>query len=70
MTKIIEVEGMKCPHCEMHVEEALKKVDGVTEVKADRTKKEATVELSKEVSDQTLLDAINKNTSYKALSVH
>ncbi|HMK66174.1 MAG TPA: cation transporter, partial [Thermodesulfobacteriota bacterium] len=32
---ILNVEGMKCMHCKMAVEKALKEVPGVTEVKVD-----------------------------------
>jgi len=69
MTKIIEVEGMKCEHCEAHVEEALKAVDGVTGVKADRVSKTAKVELSKDVPDDVLLKAVNEHTRYQAKAV-
>jgi copper chaperone CopZ len=31
----LKVEGMKCMHCKMSVEKALKEVPGVTEAQAD-----------------------------------
>ena len=32
--KILQIEGMTCARCEMRIEKALKKLDGVVEVKA------------------------------------
>ena len=32
MKKILTIEGMMCGHCSMHVEKALKSVEGVTDV--------------------------------------
>lgn len=34
MRKILQIKGMTCTSCEMKIENALKKVDGVVEVKA------------------------------------
>ena len=39
--QVIEVTGRKCCGCEHKVEEQLKKIPGVTSVKADHRKKEA-----------------------------
>lgn len=35
MEETLKVKGMMCAHCEAHVKEALEKIDGVTEAKAD-----------------------------------
>ena len=58
MTKVITVEGMMCGMCEAHVAEALRKVPGVENAKADRNKKQATVTCGADVSDEALLKAI------------
>ncbi len=42
--KVFTVEGMKCVHCEAHVEEALKALDGVKEAKANHNENNVTVE--------------------------
>lgn len=34
MRKILQIDGMTCISCEMRIENALKKLDGVVEVKA------------------------------------
>ena len=56
-TKVIQVEGMSCPHCSGRVEKVLNAIDGVSAT-VDLAAKTATVQLSKEVADQTMIDAI------------
>lgn len=65
MKKILTVEGMTCNHCKMHVENALKGVDGVTDAQVDLDKKTAEVTLSKDVADDVLKDAV-KEAGYEA----
>ncbi len=60
MKKVLNVDGMMCAHCQMHVEKALAGVDGVTQAKVDLEKKQAEVTLSKEVEDQVLMDAVKQ----------
>lgn len=60
MKKVLIVDGMMCAHCQMHVQKALEGVDGVQEAVVDLEKKQATVSLSKEVSDQVLMDAVQE----------
>lgn len=66
MTKELKVEGMMCPHCEMHCKEALEKVDGVIKATPSHIKKNVLIELSKDVSDKVLIEAI-QSTGYKVL---
>ena len=58
MEKTIKVEGMMCPRCEAHVVKALMSVDGVTNAVANHEENKATITLSKEVSNETLIKAI------------
>ena len=67
MKKVIEIEGMNCMHCVANATKALNAIDGV-DATVDLKKKSATVNLSKEVDDQTLIDAIAA-AGYKAVSV-
>lgn len=60
MTKKIMIEGMTCRHCVMHVEEALKEIDGVASAKVDLADKSAIVELSHEVEDAAFRAAVEE----------
>lgn len=59
MKKIISVEGMHCQHCQASVEKALSALEGVAAAKVDLAKKNATVTLSGEVSDEVLTKAVS-----------
>ncbi|HJJ31572.1 MAG TPA: heavy metal translocating P-type ATPase [Methanocorpusculum sp.] len=58
MKKLIHVEGMMCKHCQAAVTNALKGVDGVSDVSVSLEEKTALVTLSKDVSDTVLKDAV------------
>ncbi|MCD8002818.1 MAG: cadmium-translocating P-type ATPase [Clostridia bacterium] len=58
MTKSLKVTGMTCEHCKARVEKALSEVEGVSGATVDLRKKTATVELSADVSDDTLIKAV------------
>lgn len=60
MTKTLKIEGMMCKHCVMHVEEALKKVDGVKNVTVSLENKNAVVELEKDVDNSVFKEVIKK----------
>lgn len=57
--KTLKVEGMMCQHCEMHVKEALEKIDGVQEATADHEKNQVIVKLSKDVPESEFEKAIS-----------
>lgn len=58
MKKTIMVEGMMCQHCVKHVNDALAKVEGVSEVVVNLEGKKAEVTLSADVSDDVLAKAV------------
>ena len=58
--KTLKVEGMMCSHCESHVKQALEKLDGVEEAKADHEKCQVYVKLSKEVAEADLEKAVTE----------
>ena len=60
MKKTMKIEGMMCQHCVAHVTKALQGVEGVTVVDVNLKKKTATVELSTEVTNETLTAAITE----------
>ncbi len=55
---VLKIEGMKCNHCKMAVEKALKGVDGVSSVQVDLAKKEAVVAGSPELA--AMIEAVDE----------
>lgn len=61
MEKItIDIEGMMCPKCEKHVEEALMCIDGIKKAKASFKKCEAVISCEKEVAPENLKQAVEE----------
>lgn len=58
MTKIITIEGMSCQNCVKHVTNALNDIKGVTNVKVNLENKQAFVDVTDEVTDDILIEAI------------
>ena len=58
MKKQIFIEGMTCGHCSARVEKALKAVDEIVDARVDLANKNATIELSGNVEDGLLKEAI------------
>ena len=67
MKKVITIEGMMCNHCTAHVEKALNAIDGVSAV-VSLEDKNATVILSKDVSDDVLTQAVT-DAGYTVVSI-
>lgn len=68
MKKTLTVEGMMCEHCEANVKKALEAVDGVVSACADRTTGKAVAELSKDVPNEVLKQAVEAK-DYKVTDV-
>jgi len=60
MIKKIFIEGMSCQHCVRHVEEALKELNGVSDVSVSLEGKYAIVQLAEQVSDAQIKEAIEE----------
>ena len=60
MKKELTIKGMMCGHCEATVKKALEALPGVESALVSHEKGEAVVELSKEVSDETLKQAVDE----------
>ena len=60
MTTTIKVKGMSCQHCVNAVTKALAEIDGVSGVKVDLAKGEATFEESSPVAGDILKEKIKK----------
>ena len=67
MTKIeLIVQGMTCSSCELRIENALKKLEGVIDIKAEYSKSKALVTYDSDVIELAeILDAVSK-AGYKA----
>ena len=60
MTKTMTIEGMMCPHCEATVKKALEALDGVTSAEVSHEKGTAVVDLSADVADTVLTQAVEE----------
>lgn len=58
MKKKILIDGMSCQHCVKHVNDALVELNGVTNVNVDLDSKSAVIEVSSDVKDEEIKDAI------------
>ena len=59
MKKVMNIEGMRCPHCSSNVEKALCAIDGVKSAVVDLAAKTATVEAEESVADAALESAVD-----------
>ncbi len=66
MTRVINVEGMMCPHCEARVKATVEAIEGVKEAFASHKDGTVTVTLDKEVEAGVIESAITAQ-GYKAL---
>lgn len=60
LKKTLTVEGMMCPHCEGRVKQALESIAGVVSADVGHKQKKVVVKLSSEVSDETLIEAVER----------
>ena len=58
--RTVKVEGMSCQHCVRAVTKALEAIPGVTDVKVDLARGEASFEEAQPVDEQTLRERIRK----------
>src|SRR5690606_22219121 len=58
MTHTYHIHGMTCDGCRKHVEEVLSEVNGVSKVKVDLDKSEATIEMDNHISLKTFQHAL------------
>ena len=54
----VGVEGMKCEHCEAHMQEAFKKIPGVKDAKADRNTKTVIVKSKEGITEEQAKEAV------------
>ena len=58
MEKTLQIEGMMCQHCVMHVQKALAALPGVAETAVSLEEKSAQVKLSQNVTDEVFKAAV------------
>ncbi len=59
MKKKIMIKGMTCGHCSARVEKTLKEQEAVKSVRVDLKGENAVVELSADLSDETIKELID-----------
>jgi Cu+-exporting ATPase len=69
MTHTYAVYGMSCNNCRAHVEEALKKVDGVTAVSVDLLKAEAVIEMESHIPVEKFQEALKNEGGNYSISL-
>ena len=69
MTHTYAVYGMSCNNCRAHVEEALKKVDGVTRVSVDLQKAEAVIEMESHIPLEKFQEALKNEGGNYSISL-
>lgn len=57
---IVEVEGMKCPMCEAHTNEAVKEAFNVAEVKSSHKDNKTTILTETDIPDEKIREALSK----------
>ena len=66
--QVFAVNGMKCCHCEMNVENAVSEIAGVVSAKADREDGKVTVEYdAAKVSVEAIKSAVESAGNYEVV---
>ena len=68
MEKVLNIEGMVCMNCVKHVDKALRELQGVKEVEVSLESKSAKVQMSGDLSDDTLKSVI-EDAGYQLVSI-
>jgi copper chaperone len=64
----LSVEGMSCGHCEIAIQDAVRKLPGIKKVKASKRKSEVMTEYDSDtVSSAQIITAVN-GTGYRIIS--
>ncbi len=64
----MKIEGMMCAHCEAHVQEKLREIDGVKVVKASHSKGTAIIKSNEPLDENELKNAVT-SSGYAVLDV-
>src|ERR1035437_6918740 len=69
MTHTYQIKGMSCNGCKTHVEQALSKVEGVSNVKVDLQKAEALIEMKSHISLEKLQEVLKNSGGNYSISL-
>jgi len=69
MTNTYAVYGMSCNNCRAHVEEALKKIEGVTDVSVDLQKAEAVIDMESHIPLEKFQEALKNEGGNYSISL-
>ena len=69
MKHTYQIHGMSCNGCKTHVEEALRKVEGVRDIVVDLQKAEALIEMKSHVPLEKLQEALKKSGGNYSISL-
>ena len=58
MERTLQIEGMMCQHCVMHIQKTLAAIPGVEEAAVNLEEKAAKVKLSRNVTDEAFKAAV------------
>jgi copper chaperone len=61
---LLQVEGMSCGHCELAVQDAVRKLPGIKKVKANHRKKQASVSYDADAVSQEQIAKAIVDTGY------
>jgi copper ion binding protein len=63
----LKVEGMSCGHCEIAVQDAVRKLPGIKKIKASKRKKEAAVEYDASAVTAEQIAKVINDTGYQVI---
>ena len=61
---IVQVDGMVCAHCELAIQDAVRKLSGIKKVKASKRKKIVSVEYNDQLTNLDEIENTINSTGY------
>jgi copper ion binding protein len=68
MRKLLNIEGMSCNHCVMHVKNALMDIEGVKGCQVSLSSNTAEVDMDKNIDEEVLIKAV-EDAGYNVNSI-
>lgn len=64
---VLRVEGMVCGHCEIAIQDAVRKLPGIKKAKASKRKKQVEVAYDETLTTPETIKAAINNTGYRVV---